>query len=99
MAPLGLKRRVAVTVAHFLALPFVIGASDMVGVLAERAAVRMAETAGLSLFGLPLTVPAWTVHLLPSRQLRSRPEIAWLSDVLLKAEVAESGPHRPGYTR
>lgn len=82
LAPLGLRRRVAVTVAHFLALPFLIGGSDMVGVLAERAAVRMAAVAGLSVFPLPLDVPSWTVHLLRSRQLVERPEVRWFSDLL-----------------
>jgi DNA-binding transcriptional LysR family regulator len=83
---LGLKRRVAVTVAHFLALPFVVAASDMVGVLAERAAVRMADTTGLALFPLPLDMAGWTVHLLRSRQLQANPEIAWFSNLLAGAQ-------------
>lgn len=87
LEPLGLRRRVAVTVAHFLALPFVIGASDMVGVLAERAAMRMAETAGLSLFRLPIEVPPWDVHLLRARQLADRAEVKWFSDVLVNAQI------------
>lgn len=95
LAPLGLKRRVAATVAHFLALPFLIGASNMVGVLAERAAVRMADTAGLSLFRLPLEVPSWTVHLLRSRQLGDAPEIAWFSDMLSKSQGTANHSSRP----
>jgi len=87
LEPLGLRRRVAVTVAHFLAMPFVIGASDMVGVLAERAAVRMAETAELSLFQLPIAVPPWDVHLVRGRQLADRPEVQWFSNVLVGAQL------------
>ena len=83
LAPLGLRRRVAVTVAHFLALPFLVGASDMVGVLAERAALRLAGTVGLALFALPLDVPGFTVHLLCPRQLAQSPEVAWLSGLVL----------------
>ena len=82
LAEIGLKRRVAVTVAHFLALPFVIGATDMIGVLAERAAVRLAETAGLALFPLPLEMTSWTLHLVRSRQRAREPEIAWLCEQL-----------------
>ena len=82
LAAIGLNRRIAVTVAHFLALPFVIGSSEMIGVLAERAAVRLAETAGLSLFPLPLEIPSWTVHLLRPRQLRDRPEVRWFAELL-----------------
>jgi DNA-binding transcriptional LysR family regulator len=87
LAQLGRSRRVAVTVAHFLALPFVIGGTDMVGVLAERVAVRMAGTASLSLFPLPIDMPRWTVHLLRSRQLGAQPEIAWLSGMILRAQA------------
>jgi len=86
LAPLGLKRRVAMTVAHFLALPFVIGTTDMIGVLAERAAVRLADTAGLTLFPLPLTMPNWSVHLLRSRQLRDTAEVAWFSELVVGAQ-------------
>jgi DNA-binding transcriptional LysR family regulator len=79
---LGRSRRVAVTVAHFLSLPFVIGASDMIGVLAERAGVRMAETTGLALFQLPVEMPAWTLHLARPRQLAQERELAWLFDLI-----------------
>lgn len=84
---LGLKRRVAMTVAHFLSLPFVVSSSDMIGVLAERAAVRMADTAGIALFSLPLDLPSWTVSLLRVRQLRESPEIAWFSDLTMHAQT------------
>ena len=90
LATLGLKRRVAVTVAHFLALPFVIGSTDMVGVLAERAAVRLAETAELSLFPLPLKMPAWKVHLLRLRQLRDNPEIRWFSELISRNRTSKA---------
>lgn len=85
---LGRSRRVAVTVVHFLSLPFVVGASDMIGVLAERAGVRMAETAGLSLFQLPVEVPAWTLHLVRPRQLAEERELAWLFDLIATRSVA-----------
>ncbi len=95
LAPLGMTRRVAVTVAHFLALPFVVAASDMVGVLAERAALRMADTAGLTLFALPLAMSPWTVHLLRSRQLAQQPEIAWFSNVLTVSQRLSAAPAGP----
>lgn len=90
LAAIGRSRRVAVTVAHFLALPFVIGASDMVGVLAERAAVRMAETAALSLFALPIEMPSWTLHLLRPRQLADQPEVAWFSGLISGSQASAS---------
>jgi DNA-binding transcriptional LysR family regulator len=86
LGSIGLKRRVAMTVAHFLALPFVVAASDMVGVLAERVAVRMADTTGIALFPLPLDLPKWTVHLLRPRQLRESPEIVWFSELTRGAQ-------------
>lgn len=90
LAAQGLSRRVALTVSHFLALPFIIGASDLVGVLAERAASRLAQIAGLSVFELPLETPRWTLHLLRNRQRAEDPALAWLSDFIveqLRADV------------
>lgn len=77
LAPLGLSRRVAVTVPHFLALPFLLGASDLVGVLPGRAAARLAGAAALDLFPLPLEVGDWTLHLVRPRQMAGTPEVDW----------------------
>jgi DNA-binding transcriptional LysR family regulator len=59
----GLERRVVLTVPHFLAVPFIVAATDMVAALAERVALRLAATARVGVGPLPVTVAPWTVGL------------------------------------
>jgi DNA-binding transcriptional LysR family regulator len=75
---LGHSRRIAITVPHFLAAPFIVGATDLVAVVAERVALRLAEAAGLSVYELPITVPAWTVGLARLKEMPDDPAIDWL---------------------
>ena len=91
LATLGLRRRVALTVTSFLALPFVIGSSDIISVLPRLAAVRMAETAGLSLFPLPIEVEPFTSYIIGMRKISSQPDVAWFSNVMLAAGAGELG--------
>ncbi len=89
LATLGLRRRVALTVTSFLALPFVVGSSDIISVLPRFAAVQMAESAGLTLFPLPIEVDPFTSYIVGLRQLASQPDVAWFSNVLLAAGAGE----------
>ncbi|MFK0159434.1 LysR family transcriptional regulator [Streptomyces sp. NPDC090499] len=82
---LGHRRRVVLTVRHFLALPFVIGSSDLICALPRRAAEKLAETAALTLFPLPVTIDPFITYILVSRQLAGQPDLAWLCKMLLKA--------------
>ena len=45
----GLKRRIVLTVPHFLAVPFIVGSTDLVALLAERVAIRLADASGISI--------------------------------------------------
>ena len=92
LATLGLRRRVALTVTSFLALPFVVGSSDIVSVLPRSAAVRMAESAALTLFPLPIEVKPFTSFVVGLRQLASQPDVAWFRNVLLAAGAGELVP-------
>jgi DNA-binding transcriptional LysR family regulator len=86
LAALGVPRRVQVTTEGFLALPFVVAGTDMVGVVPERLARRVAETAGV----LVVEPPFGTVELIeaawwhPTR--RGDPALRWLRSIA--AEVA-----------
>jgi DNA-binding transcriptional LysR family regulator len=75
---LGRSRRIAITVPHFLAAPFIVGATDLVAVVAERVALRVGEAAGVSMRQLPIAVPAWTVGLGRLKATRPDPAIDWL---------------------
>ncbi len=74
----GLSRRIALTVPHFLAAPFIVGATDLVALVAERVALKLAETAGIALHEPPIAVPPWTVGLAHLPSAVSDPAIGWL---------------------
>jgi DNA-binding transcriptional LysR family regulator len=85
---LGHSRRIAITVPHFLAAPFIVGATDLVAVLAERVVRRMGEAAGLSVHELPFAVPSWTVGLARLRERPDDPALDWLVNLI--CETAET---------
>jgi DNA-binding transcriptional LysR family regulator len=78
-------RKVVVTCPNFLAVPFLVGSSDVIAVIAERAAIRLADAAGLSLFELPIKIPGWSVYIGRARGRAAEPEIAWLTNVIAAA--------------
>jgi DNA-binding transcriptional LysR family regulator len=83
----GLARRISVTVPHFLAAPFIVGATDVVAVMAERVARRLAEAAGVTIYRMPVVVPAWTVGLARLKDTHDDPAIDWLVDVISDISV------------
>jgi len=85
---LGLARRVAVTVPHFLALPAVLMQSDLVALLPWRVASRVVEDATLAAFELPVSTPGLETHLLCARDRRAEPAILWMEEMIVRA-VAE----------
>lgn len=85
---LGRSRRIAITVPHFLAAPFIVGATDLVAVVAERVALRLGDAAGVTMRELPIEVPAWTVGLGRLKAARPDPAIDWLIGLI--SEVAKA---------
>lgn len=81
----GRVRHVAASCPNFLGVPFLVGASDLIAVIAERAARRLAQAAGLAVFELPLEMPEWTVHIGRARARAVEPAIAWLTDTIVIA--------------
>lgn len=88
LAERGLSRRVAVTVPHVLAAPFVVAASDLLAVLAERVALALRPLAPLALYPLPVAPPAWRIDLFLRRRRLADPFEAWLAE-RLRAVAAE----------
>jgi DNA-binding transcriptional LysR family regulator len=82
----GLSRRISITVPHFLAAPFIVGATDVVAVMAERVARRLAEAAGVSIYRMPVVIPPWTVGLARLKDAHD-PAIDWLIDVISAISV------------
>ncbi|WP_104655963.1 LysR family transcriptional regulator [Ralstonia insidiosa] len=80
---LGRSRKVTVTCPSFLAVPFMVGASPSIAVVAERIALQMQETAQLSLFELPLALPTWEVLVIRARGRANEPAVAWLTNMMI----------------
>jgi DNA-binding transcriptional LysR family regulator len=85
---LGLRRRVVVTAPHFLVAPFVLQASDLVALLAERVARRFAETAALDIRPAPLPMPPWTLSLLRREDRAGEPALEWLVATVVSVSMA-----------
>lgn len=78
LAKRGLSRRIVAAVPHFLSAPFVVGATDIVAVLAARVVARFAATADIDIHPTPIPVDGWRVDLLCRRERMADPAIAWL---------------------
>jgi DNA-binding transcriptional LysR family regulator len=85
----GLERRVALTVPHFLAVPFIVAATDMVAALAERVALRLAATARIGIAPLPVAVAPWTVGLVRLKAAPPDAALHWFQELVreVAAEV------------
>ncbi|MFM0210975.1 LysR substrate-binding domain-containing protein [Paraburkholderia sediminicola] len=80
---LGRTRKVNVTCPSFLAVPFMVGASQSIAVVAERVALRMQEAAQLSLFELPLALPTWEVLVVRARGRANEPAVEWITNMMI----------------
>jgi DNA-binding transcriptional LysR family regulator len=74
---LGLERRIALRAPLHVAAP-VLAQSDMVAVMAERAAQAFAARAPLQVVPLPLKSPSITVCMLWHRRVSDQPGHRWL---------------------
>ncbi len=92
LALLGLSRRVAVSVPHFLAAPHLVAGSDLVLTLAARVAAAFEDTFDLAWLELPpeLKIQGFTLSLLWHERHASDPAHAWFR--ALFAEVARAIP-------
>jgi DNA-binding transcriptional LysR family regulator len=81
----GATRRVVVTTPNFLALPFLVENSDLIGVLPERLALRMMATTPLTIFNLPVRVEPMSCSVLVLKANLEQPEIRWFLQLLQQA--------------
>jgi DNA-binding transcriptional LysR family regulator len=84
LASLGLKRRIALLVATYLALPAALAASDLVATVPLRAARQIAAAAVVDITPLPIDLSA-TVSMAWHRRAASEPAQAWFRALLIDA--------------
>ncbi|MBI5517358.1 MAG: LysR family transcriptional regulator [Deltaproteobacteria bacterium] len=82
---LGLARRVALAVPHFLAAPPVVAGSDLVLTVGERVARAFAKTLPVRLFEPPVALPGFEVTLAWHARNHDDPAQQWLRAKVLEA--------------
>jgi len=80
----GLKRRLALLVASYLAVPAALAASDLVATMPQRTARQIAATAEIAIMPLPIDF-AMTVSMAWHRCAASDPAQAWFRSLLIEA--------------
>jgi DNA-binding transcriptional LysR family regulator len=89
LARLGLKRRVAIAVPHFLVAPHLVASSDLILTLAERVARVLAAPLGLTVLAPPseLALERFTMSAVWHERTHGDPTQRWVRDLLV-AEAA-----------
>ena len=80
----GLRRRIALLVATYLALPAALAASDLVATVPSRTARQIAATAEIEIMPLPIDFST-TVSMAWHRRAASEPAQAWFRALLIEA--------------
>ncbi len=82
LAKQGLKRRVALTVSHFLVLPFIVAQTDLIATVAERVALTLASVSEIEIYPVPVDLPQWQLDLVWGRGTEFDPGLIWLRQLL-----------------
>lgn len=88
LAARDLKRRIALRVPGFLAVPFIVGAGDMIATVPKRLAMALARAANVRIFPPPLPVEGYSIHLVWHRRSDGDPALAWLRERIEALEAA-----------
>ena len=93
LADQGLSRRNHVTVPHFLAVPRVLMASDMIAMMPRRLAARVTQFYSLTLVAPPHDCASFDVHALWHRRLGERPDLVWFRTLLREVSATLDVAH------
>lgn len=86
LAQLGKRRRVALTVPHFLLAPHLLANSDLVLTIGARVAERFAELLPVRLVEPPVKLPGFEVRMWHERHHRD-PAQQWFRDIVRNASL------------
>jgi DNA-binding transcriptional LysR family regulator len=84
----GLRRRISLLVATYLAVPVALAASDLIATVPSRTARQIAATAEIEILPLPIDL-SMTVSMAWHRRAASEPAQAWFRSLLLDAAAAD----------
>ena len=75
-------RRIAVTVPHFMALPVIIGDSDLIATIPLRAAESFSYLAKIKLFKVPIELPSYDIKQHWHERFHRDPANQWMRNTL-----------------
>ena len=78
LAPLGLRRTIAVTTPHFAAVPFILKGARLLSTVPQRPARIFAERFGLATSPVPLVLPDFDISMLWHASYDHDPAHRWL---------------------
>ena len=78
LAPLGLRRTIAVTTPHFAAVPFLLKGARLLSTVPQRPARLFAERFGLATSPVPVALPDFDVSMLWHASYDHDPAHRWL---------------------
>jgi hypothetical protein len=90
----GLKRRIAVTLAHVAAVPLTVAGTDLVATVAERVAGLLCAGTSIFIQATQFEVPPFAVDLLQTRRSMEEPGLRWFVNAIDRALRAAS-PENP----
>lgn len=82
------RRRVAVTVPHFMSAPPILASTDCVATLPSRVAQLGCAMARLRLLAPPITLPEFSVSMVWHPQLNRNPAASWLRERVREAAAS-----------
>ncbi|MBC8121786.1 MAG: LysR family transcriptional regulator [Gemmatimonadaceae bacterium] len=92
LAAVGEQRRVAVTAAHFLAVPQILVHSDCIATVASRFARVLAEPMGCRICEPPLAIPRWSEQFIWEQGTHHPPLQRWVRGLIKEAAEAVGSP-------
>jgi DNA-binding transcriptional LysR family regulator len=90
LAALGLQRCVGLQTAHFLSVPFIVAASDLIGTIPRPLALYFSVACDLLVIEPPFPVPLIEVKQVWHRRFDGQPRLRWFRHL-----VAEMSQNRP----
>lgn len=90
----GEKRRVVLSVPHFLSIPFVVARTDLIATVPESVAEAFETRLALRRFPCPIPIPVIDVNLVWHGRSHEDPSHVWLRDRILDAARRAGGASR-----
>jgi DNA-binding transcriptional LysR family regulator len=88
LAQEGLRRRVVLTVSHFLVAPHVVASADLALIASERVVAPFVEALGLRVLPLPVSIARYRLTQVWARRSEGNPGLSWLRGAVARAARA-----------